>query len=217
MEYINDDGEIVFPGSEDLYFQEPSYKFFATCYGFNFAHNGLYYDDTDHNCRLATRRLTAIRMPEIPWVDNALRINQDVFIRDNSDLVKNLLYLNLGDPGWDYTMIDEAIKLKDLPHIKRALREADIIERLNNGEINLPVWLRSVTWKFKKAETAKPDKYPRNIVDLGVGASLQGAPWADCMKHYLSHTSIFYNDCDFIVTGKQIGRASCRERVCLYV
>lgn len=80
--------------------------------------------------------------------------------------------------------------LTQQPHEKRQLR-LQAWEELNlSGAVGDPVWLKSVNWKFKKDEVAKPGKYGRIIVDLGVSASLQGAAWADHAKHQLGDRDI---------------------------
>jgi hypothetical protein len=59
-------------------------------------------------------------------------------------------------------------------HPKRELRIKAMEELIESGDLGSPLWLRSVLYKMKCDELAKPGKWPRMIGDLGVAASLQG-------------------------------------------
>lgn len=73
--------------------------------------------------------------------------------------------------------IHEAMLHHDDPHPKRVLRKEAYHELITDGKYETPnhTWTRkTVWWKLKKNEWAKPGKYPRSIVDIGVGGSLAG-------------------------------------------
>lgn len=190
--FIDENGEIRFTGDGVLKDTSMDYKFYATNFGWNFAHDGVVYDKSDLNCRKAMRRLTCMREPEIPGMDARLRVQQGEYVNRNWDEIKEMVHIALGSPDINPDMEGEAYKLRYLPHDKRPLREDEVKMLWNTGDVAKVAWLRSVLWKFKTAETAKFGKYGRNIVDLGVGASLQTVPAADEAKHYLNSNLILY-------------------------
>ena len=159
------------------------------------AHTGVVYEESDNNCRLAMRRLTCIREVDIPGLDQNLRMNQRNYLTEHYHCIKALLRFTHGRHDYAPTLEDAAFSLKDLPHPKLELRRQAIKELWDSGDVAQTTWLRSVNWKFKKAELAKPGKYPRNIVDLGVSASLQTAAIADSSKHFLNDNLLIIGDC----------------------
>lgn len=172
-------------------------KDYRSFFGWNFAHNGVIYDKNVVNLRLALRRHLAERLnPVDPYdfsYDRRLRENQRNYIADNKD---QIIAMVVGALGWiehKESMVDEAIKLMTLPHPKRRLRENDMRQRLADGGSGLDVWIRKAIWKMKVDEFAKPEKWGRIIVDLGVSASLQGAPYAQYCKDYLGDKVIVHN------------------------
>jgi hypothetical protein len=70
----------------------------------------------------------------------------------------------------------EALQHYADPHEKKLLRIHAMAELIENGDVedSRSLWVKSVLWKLKKNEWAKPGKKPRSIGDLGVGASLLG-------------------------------------------
>lgn len=99
---------------------------------------------------------------------------------------------------WHTTMREDAARLAITPHPKRKLRENAWSDLNITGDVGRKVWLKSCWWKFKQDEIAKPGKYGRLIVDLGVSASLQGAGWAEHVKKTLGDREVVYNDCCFV-------------------
>lgn len=71
------------------------------------------------------------------------------------------------------TTIDEADDHHADPHPKKLLR-IDAWGALCDSSLRGRLWLRTVLYKLKRIEIAKPGKYGRMIGDLGVSASLQG-------------------------------------------
>merc|ERR1712137_1360023 len=68
---------------------------------------------------------------------------------------------------------EEARLHHDRPHPKRALRVHGWVEIHETGEFLDRLWFphrtrKTLTYKMKKAEYAKPQKKPRGIGDLGV-------------------------------------------------
>jgi len=70
------------------------------------------------------------------------------------------------------------------PHPKVLLRKQaykEMTEECTNVD-DYSLWVKSVLWKLKKNEWAKPGKKPRSIGDLGVAASLLGFRLTNFMK-----------------------------------
>lgn len=108
-------------------------------------------------------------------VDNRLRRNQEQFIDGHPEFASYLLrvYRPYFD---DYLGAHEEARLHHAdPHEKRALRMQGFSE-VEEGvfDISTGLGLRSINYKVKKGEYAKPGKKPRAIGDLGVVASLLG-------------------------------------------
>lgn len=139
--------------------------------------NAVIYADSDHNFRLAMRRLTGKRLPLTPGAHEELQLNQLRWFRENSPVMERLkeMYRPAFD---DYKGSEtEAIEHHADPHQKRLLRISAFNELSESGDIARygHLWAKSVWWKMKKNEYAKPGKKPRGICDLGVSASLRGA------------------------------------------
>lgn len=80
-------------------------------------------------------------------------------------------------------MLDEIREHVHDPHPKKKLREQCYKDLCDNRTIAERLFLKSVWYKIKRAEIAKPDKYPRMIGDLGVAASLQGFRLTEILKN----------------------------------
>lgn len=78
------------------------------------------------------------------------------------------------------------------PHSKRALRVQARNELHETGLHARRLWLRSVLYKLKKDEIAKPGKRGRGIGDLGVAASLQGFRSTYLLKCAMSDCPLVY-------------------------
>jgi hypothetical protein len=167
-------------------------------YGYCFAHTGIIYANSDQNFNLASRRLLCVREPENPGEDEDLRRRNRAFVRRWRDEMLQCYWRSAGRVHWTHDMRLAAIALAALPHAKRKLREAEMKERIDAGTIAEETWVRSVNWKLKLCEIAKPGKYPRVIVDLGVGASMQGADFASVCKKHMGVEHIILGDTEFI-------------------
>lgn len=160
---------------------------YRTHYGWNFAHNGVIYHESSHNLMLACRRNLACRNPDgnlIPEIaveyDRVMRENQINFIREKEEtLVKMFEGFHWNPPP--HEKVYDAIICAAEPHPKQKIRAAAILELDRKGKL-YGRWSSSVLWKMKLDEYAKPGKYPRVIVDLGVAASLEGAKWIEKAK-----------------------------------
>lgn len=173
------DGDITFP--EGVEEPDGTYR---TLFGPVVAHTGQIYANTDHNFKFAARRLLGVRKPEVPGYHEELFSNQRAFIAAHTSLLDAIR--SAYAPSFaDYEGAEKEAELHhDDPHPKRALRRQAYEEMCEDntmaGERDL--WVKSVLWKLKKNEWAKPGKKPRSIGDLGVSASLLGFRVTDCLK-----------------------------------
>lgn len=165
--FIN--GEVCFPETEKV---DGTYRMkFGGA-----SHNGLVYANSNKNLQYAVRRLLGKRVPEIPGRHEELMENQARFVNQQTQLKEILrgLYQKHFD---SYTDSETEARLHHAdPHEKRALREQCMGEMIEDNKITDPFdpWAKSVWWKMKKNEWAKPKKKPRAIVDMGVACSLRG-------------------------------------------
>lgn len=168
------------------------------------AHNGVTYCKCDHCERLALRRMTAAREPEVegPTLpgystpgEQELNQNQEEFFSGRT-MVDLIAHLKL-----KYTPVVEQMKnhyqeIKDHvsdPHAKRRLREDCMRDLEANGEFAQRLFVKSVLYKLKREEIAKPGKLGRMIGDLGVAASLQGYRITEFMKRAQAELPIEYD------------------------
>jgi len=96
--------------------------------------------------------------------------------------------------------LEEAIELAHIPHPKRKLRALALKEIDDHGQAG-DYWSSSVWWKMKLDEYAKPGKYPRVIVDLGVAASLEAAAWIERAKKSIADKILRYNGWVYVFCG----------------
>lgn len=173
-----------------IYAKDRTYK---TVFGPAVTHDGVIYAESDNNVRLALRRLFCVREPEKPHHHERLILAQKKFIKNNPKIFDELaewyesaflLYTNL---------LDECREHHADPHDKRLLRIQAYQELIETGILARRLWINYVTYKFKKAETAKPAKFGRMIGDLGVAASLQGFRVTNYMKHAMVDLPFEYN------------------------
>ena len=188
-------GQLCFPLPEDevVSIYDKSYR---TLMGPCVAHTGLVYADNDQNVKLAFRRLTAVRKPEIPGYDTMLTRNQAEFFTsiDTKNFLSDLRTLYFDEMCMFDGIDREAEEHHDDPHIKRLLR-INAWEELNEtGERYHHLWLRDVLYKLKRDEIAKRGKVPRMIGDLGVGASLQGFMLTKKLKQAQDGCPLYIND-----------------------
>lgn len=160
---------------------------YRTHYGWNFAHNGVIYSESSHNLKLACRRNLACRNPDgnedmevARNYDRVMRENQENFIREKNDTIKRMFEGFHWNPP-PHEKVYDAICCAAEPHPKQKIRAAAILDLDRKGRL-YGRWSSSVLWKLKLDEYAKPGKYPRVIVDLGVAASLEGAKWIEKAK-----------------------------------
>lgn len=154
---------------------------YRTVFGPAVAHNGVTYCKCNACESLALRRLTAVRVDY--GTEYYLQWQQQVFHEDPrvQELFQRIAtsytpYFN------DYsTLIEEARLHHADPHPKKVLRMHAWKELVQNSVAGR-LWLRSVKYKLKRIEIAKPGKYGRMIGDLGVAASLQGFMLTHALK-----------------------------------
>ena len=150
-------GEVQFPSAPPHYGMPTSIRY-RTCYGWNFAHNGVILDDTNDNLRLALRRHLCCREPEVEGNDALLRESLRLRVVQYTETIRRISNAGV-DFHWPTTMREDAARLAVTPHPKRKLR-SDAWDDLNlTGDVGGEVWLRSCWWKFKQDEIAKPGKY----------------------------------------------------------
>lgn len=164
------DGEVRFPAGPSI---DGTYR---TKFG-GASHNGVCYRNSDENFRYAMRRLTGKRLPEIPGAHERLQEAQSSWFDENQDLISYLRKKYLPHFEGYLGSEEECREHHADPHIKRELRIQGFRELDEDGRLTSrrDLWCKSVWWKMKKAEYAKPGKKPRGICDLGVEASLRGA------------------------------------------
>lgn len=181
------DGEVRFPvGTETA---DGTYR---TVTGPSCSDNSRIYANTNENFRLAFRRITASRVPEVPGYHQLLFSLQSNFVSSKVDFISKLcsLYTPFFD---DYQGAEnEATDHHADTHPKRELRIQGYEKLLARNDLGSTdsLWAKSVLVKIKPAETAKVDKYPRVIGDYGVEASLLGFRLTDIMKSAQSATRI---------------------------
>jgi len=168
---------------------------YRTIFGPSVSHNSVIFSNTNHNFRLAMRRLTGIRAPEIPGLHDQLFINQANFINTHQSFLDNLQCSY--EPYFeDYLGAELEAQLHHAdPHEKKALRIQAWREMREEG-INIDTescWVNTVLWKLKTNEWAKPGKWPRSIGDLGVVASLLGFRLTNFLKEAQSKEGIEIN------------------------
>lgn len=184
------DGEIRFP-QEALVRRakgqirgDGSYR---TLFGPTVLHNGVIYENSNNNVRLAMRRMTAVRRGDRE-LDQRLSRNQIVFFHTHKHVV-GMLRMSYAKYFDNYGgMHTEAEEHHGDVHPKRALRVHAWNALLEGDREHFcdRLWLRHVLYKMKKQEWAKPGKVPRMIGDLGVKASLQGFRVTKCLKDAMS-------------------------------
>jgi hypothetical protein len=165
-------------------------NFYRTVYGPAVAHNAVTYCDCDHCTALAFRRMTAAREPESGPDDvygtlgeRELSENQVRFYAQEMPQHIKTLKRKYGS-----YLTPEAPHLEDMkrhisdPHPKRRLREDTMSELEREGLLERRLFCKSVLYKLKREEYAKPDKLGRMIGDLGVAASLQGYRLMEALK-----------------------------------
>lgn len=174
------DGEIWFPRGDKVKFD----RRYRTCFGPAVAHSGVIYAVSDHNVRLAMRRLTKKREPDITGFHEFLFGSQSHYMECYGDFVGKLaaLYYPHFADFTDY--LTEAREHHADPHPKKALRVEAYRNLVDTGAMwTWEVWiLKAVTGKMKPNEYAKPDKVGRMIGDFGTPASLLGFRAAEFLK-----------------------------------
>jgi len=177
-----------FPPGDTSFYGE-----YRTRFGPCVEHTGVIYCTCDHCLSLALRRITCVRSPEVEGYDAYLFHCQEDFIAQNQEF-----YSFLGRQFFsgfdDMDLPSEEIRLHHSDtHEKRLLRIAAYRDLINSGAIANRLYLRSVWYKMKRNEWAKPGKYPRAIGDLGVSASLQGFRLTKFLKDIMASTTILIN------------------------
>jgi hypothetical protein len=166
---------------------------YRTIFGPSVLHNGVILENSNHNVRLAMRRLTAVRNGDLAE-DLRLSRNQIVFFHTHKHVVE-MLRNNYAKYFDDYKgMLVEAEEHHGDVHPKRALRVQawNALMKGDRQHFCDRLWLRDVTYKMKKQEWAKPGSVSRMIGDLGVSASLQGFRVTKHLKDAMSAEPFHY-------------------------
>jgi len=119
--------------------------------------------------------------------------DQGIFIRSHMSTWKKIFASYQYVLGRFTTMHQETVLHYADKHPKMRLRIQAYLELVESGEIAQDLWLKSVTYKFKKDEIAKPGKFGRMIGDLGVAASLQGFVLMELLKDAMEKEPIHIN------------------------
>lgn len=170
--------------------------FYRTVFGPSVGHDGVTYCNCNKCVALALRRLTAARgslEEEYALQDAQARAlcapELRAFLQRVKEQYAPHIINNFTSPCL------EAHDHHDDPHPKKALRIqawGELLEGVRNT-INERLWLRTVTYKLKREEIAKPGKFGRMIGDLGVAASLQGFRLTEALKQAQDSERIHLN------------------------
>jgi hypothetical protein len=174
---------------------EREHHTYRTLFGYNFAHDGHILDNTPEVLSQALRRHMCLREADVVGYDAQLTASQQEWIHGNYGFIHESFNSLFGTSHWENDMRSSAYDLQFLPHSKRALRESAYHDIEIDGSYGRDAWLSSVVFKLKKDEIAKFNKYGRIIVDLKIPASLQGAQWANDMKHYMGDRDVVLKNC----------------------
>jgi len=190
-------GEINFTdyGDQGLGLETAAWK--RTAYGYTLPHDGRMIENSPAMLKLGLRRHFAQREPQF-------MCGYDTYLRNNQKKAIRLCERLFCDTVWRVVLeefgegiCESAERLAQTPHPKLALRKADWEARETDGSNGATCWLRTVEMKLKTVEWAKTGKYGRIIVDLGVGASLQGAAYAEWCKKQFGDQLIEVDNCCF--------------------
>lgn len=170
-------GRICFPGVD-----KPDGTYRTKAGGV--AHNAVTYAKTNRSFDEASKRLLNKRCPERPGVHEQLQADQKTWFVNNQALIGKLREKYSRFFTEYVNSEEECVEHHADPHDKRELRIQAYNELCEEGRITNEndLWVRSVLWKLKTKEYAKPGKKPRGICDLGVGASLRGAWITNILK-----------------------------------
>jgi hypothetical protein len=163
---------------------------YDTVFGPYVEHDGKKYEVSNHNVRLAMRRLTRCRVDL--QTHTRLKRQQIVWFHRNQKFVRYLRKLYAAGFDAYNGMEQEALEHHADVHAKRALRIAGWKELVAHGTLADWLWLRKVTYKMKKFEWAKMFKEPRMIGDLGILASLQGFRTMEMTKRIMYDRPLYY-------------------------
>jgi hypothetical protein len=199
-------GDLKFPQSVELKMNRDAQichdGTYRTRFGPAVDHNGVIYANSPHNLSLGLRRLTAARFPEEPGKHQEYMRRQERFIEKNDAFIRFLRDLYAPIVGQFKGFYQELRDHVSDPHPKKELREHAYAELQESGALHEKYFgTRSVTYKNKKNEIAKPGKYIRLIGDLKVPASLQGFVLTKLLKDAMSEEFV-YGDCTFYFCAK---------------
>jgi hypothetical protein len=148
--------------------------------------------------------MVAVRKPYhrglgVDGYDKLLKTNQIEYFKDMAFYEKIAIDMT-ADMARYANMEDDALLHYADSHPKQALRIQAWTELNESGERYDRLWVRTVLYKLKKDEIAKPGKPQRMIGDLGVAASLQGFMLTKYIKQYLADhpLDIGGGECEFI-------------------
>ena len=166
---------------------------YRTVFGPSVLHNGVILENSNHNVRLAMRRMTAVRRGDLAE-DRRLSRNQIVFFHTHKHVV-DMLRNNYAKYFDEYKgMVEEADEHHGDVHPKRMLRinAWNALKNGDRGHFGDRLWLRDVLYKMKKQEWAKVGRVSRMIGDLGIAASLQGFRVTKLLKEAMSSEPLLY-------------------------
>jgi hypothetical protein len=184
-------GNLVFPKTEEK--PDGTYR---TKFGPGVAHSGQIFANNNTNMGYAMRRLTGARLSDQEKVDLKsgkpceMQYHKELFRCQREFFASKIQFFSqiaaLYAPFFESFVDSEVECTKHYAdiHPKRLLRMQAHQELVESGQLYSPKdpWVKSVLWKLKKDEWAKPGKKPRMIGDLGVGASLRGFVLMNCLK-----------------------------------
>lgn len=170
------------------------------CHGYRVLHNGLIYGKSNHNLAFGIRRLLGVRFPLEPGVHEQLFDQQRAFLRtavvlDFIEAKSRFLRRRWPQTGFP---IEELLVYKGMKHPKRELRLLAVAEMACQGQLDSEVKNRTIDFKLKLHEEAKFGKWPRNIADMGVQASLRGFIPTQCYKIAEDSEVFVHDECGYL-------------------
>lgn len=216
-QFFSSDGKVVFKHTvPKIYHGGNSLdSLYRQYHQVHFASNAVVWARTNENVSLALGRLLSLRFADDEKLQEAVKFGKPVLhFNDPTDRVhvesvyrraqEDFIYLGVERSNiladWileEYSdaylgIIYEALMHVGDKHPKRELRIKAMGELIESGNLGEPLWLRSVLYKMKTEELAKPGKWPRMIGDLGVAASLQGFRSTAFLKEAMNKKSLIY-------------------------
>lgn len=167
---------------------------YRTVFGPAVAHNGQILANSVENIKGGVRRMLNVRDAKRADGGKKFKDDQIIFVDKQGDMLKKMC--DSYTPHFEeYTSAyEEAIMHHDDAHAKRQLRIDAWSDLISSGRVHGTDWFRHdkepITYKLKKNEIAKIEKWMRAIGDLGVAASLFGFRITKYLKEAMAENSI---------------------------